>query len=243
MLRALWITFSTLAVANLLALVGFVFWLNATDRLNPDRVQQVRALLSTTISSEQADKEKITADEKTAAAAALEAAKIGKPPLTAEQRLDGKSAREEIDSQNSRRVQRETADLINTLVREREELERQRAQFQSQVDAFAAMRKKIAEEEGSEQFQKTVQVYQSVKPAEAKNMMSALIAADQKDQVVSYLNALSPRIASKIVSEFEKENPALASDLLERLRNRGTAVASPSPPPAQPIAAAPAKGP
>lgn len=243
MLRSLWIAFSTLAIANLFALVGFVLWLNATDRLNPARVQQVRAILATTLSAESAETERIAADQAAAAASAAEALKVGKPPLTAEQRLDNESAKEEIESQNSRRVQRETADLINTLVREREELDRQRSQFQTQVDAFAAMRKMIAEQEGSEQFQKAVQVYQSVKPSEAKNMMSALIASDQKDQVVAYLDALSPRVSSKIITEFEREDPALASDLIERLRNRGTAVASQSPSPAQPIAAAPAKGP
>ncbi|MBL8746778.1 MAG: hypothetical protein JNK58_10530 [Phycisphaerae bacterium] len=243
MLRSLWIAFSTLAVANLLALLGFAVWLNATDRLNPDRLQKIRAILATTIADEHAHMIQAAAEQERAAAAEAEAAKIGKPPLTAEQRLDGESAKEEIEAQNSRRVQRETTDLINTLVRERAELDRQRAQFQAQVDAFAAMRARIAEEEGSEQFQKAVQVYQSVKPAEAKNMMSALIASDQIDQVVSYLDALSPRVSSKIITEFEREDPALASDLIERLRSRGTAVASPSPSPAQPIATAPPKEP
>lgn len=236
MFRAIWITISTLAVANLLALLGFVFWLNATDRINPARIERIRTIFAATVAAEQAAVERVAADAEAAAAAAAEAAKIGKPPLTAEQKLDDESAKEEIAAQHGRRVQRETADLINTLVREREELERQRTQFQSEVDAFSMMRKLIADEEGSEQFLKTVQVYQSVKPAEAKSMMSTLLAGGQMDQVVSYLNALSPRIASKIISEFQNEDPALAADLLERLRLRGTAVASIDPPPAKPLA-------
>lgn len=243
MIRSLWIAFSTLAVANLLALGGFFGWLNATDRLNRDRVQQIRQILAVTISAEQAEKQKQEAEAQAAAVKAAEEAKVGQTPLTAEQRLDGAAAKEEIETQNNRRVQRETADLLSTLVREREELDRQRAEFQQQVDAFAAMRKKIAEEEGSEQFQKAVQVYQSVKSSEARSMMSALIASNQKEQVVAYLDALSPRISSKIIAEFEKEDPALASDLIERLRNRGTAVASTNPSPERPVAAAPPKEP
>lgn len=246
MLRSLWIIISTLAVANLFALLGFIFWLNATDRINPERVERIRTLFAPTVAAEKAGVEQRAAEAEAAAAAALEAAKVGKPPLTAEQKIDDESAKEEIAAQHGRRVQRETADLINTLVREREELERQRTQFQSEVDAFNMMRRTIANEEGSEQFQKTVLVYQSVKPPEAKNMMSTLLAAGQMEQVVSYINALSPRIASKIITEFQNQDPALAAELLERLRLRGTAVASSDPPPAKPLASggtAPAEGP
>lgn len=243
MMRSIWIAFSTLAVANLLALLGFFFWLQGTGRLNPERVERVRMLFATTVAQDQAEADKKTAEEQAAAMKAAEDAKVGTQPLAAEQQLAEKSAKEELDSQVSRRMQRETNDLLNTLVREREELERQRAEFQSQVDAFVAMRKRIADEEGSEQFQKTVSVYQSVKPAEAKNMMNALIAAGQKEQVVAYLNALSPRISSKLIAEFEKDDPAVASDLLERLRLRGTAVAGSASPAGKPVAARPPEGP
>ncbi len=243
MLRFVWIAISTLAIANLFALVGFVVWLNASGRLNTERVERMRLLFTTTLDAEKAEAARKADDEAVAAAAAAEAAKVGQAPLTAEQKLDGAAAKEEIDAQNSRRVQRETADLINTLLREREELERQRADFQKQIDAFDAMRKNIAEEEGSEQFQKTVQVYQSVKPKEAKSMMASLMAGGLTDQVVSYLNALSPRIASKIIAEFEKDDPTVAADLLERLRLRGTAVAGPGAAASPPVAAAPPEGP
>jgi hypothetical protein len=243
MMRSIWIAFSTLAVANLLALLGFLVWLHGSDRLNPDRVERVRTIFATTVAQDEAEAAKKMAEAEAAAAMAKEAAKAGTMPLAAEQQLEGRAAKEELDTQTARRVQRETNDLLNTLVREREELERQRGEFQAQVDAFIAMRRRIAEEEGSEQFQKTVQVYQSVKPAEAKNMMNALITAGQKEQVVSYLNALAPRTSSKLIAEFEKDDPAVASDLLERLRLRGTAVAGPGPPAGTPVAALPPEGP
>lgn len=243
MLRSIWIMISTLAIANLLALIGLVGWLHSTDRLDADRVQRLREMLSVTISSERAEAEQKLMLAQAAEEQAKSVAQVGKNPTTAEDKLEAAAVREEVETQRARRVQRETSDLINTLMREREELERQREEFQNQMNEFEAMRTRIAEEEGSEQFQKTVQLYQSVKAVEAKNMMRSLIGDGHTDQVVSYLNALPPRNASKIVSEFQAEDPDLAADLLEKLRMRGTAVAPPNTGGAnQPVAAAPPEG-
>lgn len=228
MVRGIWMVISTMAVANLLALAGVVAWLQSSDRLSRDRIEQLRVLFSSTVEQDKAQAEQKARDEKVAQAAAAEAAKVGAPPLTAEQKLTAAAEQEEIEAQLARRVQRETSDLINTLMQERDELERQRASFQKEVETFTAMRKKIADEEGAEQFQKTVQLYQSVKAQEAKNMMSSLIKGGQLEQVVAYLNALPGRNASKIISEFQNEDPALAADLLERLRTRGTAINAPA---------------
>jgi hypothetical protein len=41
------------------------------------------------------------------------------------------------------------------------------------------------------------------------------------DLVVSYLNAMQERTRAKVIGEFLKDDPALASELLERLRRRG----------------------
>jgi len=243
MLRSVWIMISTLAIANLLALIGLVAWMQATDRLDANRVQKLREMFSVTISAERAQEEQKIVLAQAAEVQAKAGAQIGKDPTTAEDKLEAAAVREEVETQRARRVQRETSDLINTLMREREELERQREAFGIQMVEFEAMRARIAEEEGSEQFQKTVQLYQTVKPVEAKNMMRSLIADGQTDQVVSYINALQSRIASKIISEFQAEDPNLAADLLEKLRMRGTAVAPLNKGGAnQPVAAAPPEG-
>ncbi|MBM4108075.1 MAG: hypothetical protein FJ255_04595 [Phycisphaerae bacterium] len=45
--------------------------------------------------------------------------------------------------------------------------------------------------------------------------------AARLDMVVSYLNAMQERTRAKVIGEFLKDDPALASELLERLRRRG----------------------
>lgn len=242
MVRSIWIVISTMAIANLFLIAGFVGWLHTSGRLDSARVERVRLMLAPTIAEEQAEQQRKETEAAAEAAAAEANAQVGTKPLSAEQKIAGAVVSEEVQSQQARRVQRETADLINTLLLEREELDRRRAAFQREVEAFEAMRKMLAEEEGSEQFQKAVQIYQSVKSGEAKNMMGSLIRGGKKDQVVSYLNALPPRTTSKIIAEFEKEDPAQAADLLERLRILGTALAGPTTSEGQPVAAGPPEG-
>lgn len=233
MFKSLWTILSVMALANLLALIGFGFWLHTSGRLNRERVDRVRELFAITVAAEQAVVDQKAADEKAARDAAQAAAQVGTPPLTAEQRLEAGAARDEAASQHAQRVQRETADLIKTLLQEREELERDRAAFDKQVAEFTAMRERIAKEEGSEQFAKAVSLYQSLKAEQAQSMMSSLIREGRTEQVVAYLDALAARSSSKIIAEFQKKDPALAADLLERLRTRGNAVAA-TPPPAAP---------
>lgn len=45
---------------------------------------------------------------------------------------------------------------------------------------------------------------------------------DRLDLVVSYLNAMQERTRAKVMGEFLKDDPPLASELLERLRRRGS---------------------
>ncbi|HVZ92884.1 MAG TPA: hypothetical protein VG797_00085 [Phycisphaerales bacterium] len=220
-MRTLWSIICLLAIAHLLAILGFVGWLAAGNRLDGSRIERVRALFAETIAAEKqrVQGEQAIVDKATAAAEAEK--KASTPPVTAEGNLKAHESEEEINRLRVERVQRETSDLIKTLLREREDLEHRKAEFEAERAEFNRTREERAKQDGSEQFEKAVRMYQSVKPLEAKNMMKTLIAQGQTDQVVSYLNAISPRIASKIVSAFNTDDPAVAADLLERLRTRG----------------------
>lgn len=229
-MRTIWILVSTLAVANLLALIGFGAWLGATGRFSPERLHAVREIFAHTVAHSDAQERARILQAEAEAEEAAEQSRVGTPPITAEQRLMLTSAQIDVTTQHQQRVQRETADLIATLLQERAELERQRAEFQAQVQEFNARREAIIAQEGSDQFQKTVSLYNALKPAQAHSMMRSLIEHGEVDQVVAYLNALQSRTAAKIIAEFQKDSPTLAADLLERLRQRGTEFAGAQPP-------------
>lgn len=235
-MKSIWTILSVIAVANLIALLCFAGWLRLTDRLNMDRVRAVREVLSPTLIDETAKKK---ADEAAAALAIAEAKEKSRreaPPLTAEAALTIRDQAAELERQKVRRLEREVADLTTALdlaksqfLSAKSEIEKERAEAKAAMEAG----------ESSPQFKKTVGVLEAVKPAEARNILAQMLVdagvpnasgsapkptESGLKRVVGYLNAMQDRTRAKVVSEFQKEDPALAADLLERLRAFGTVV-------------------
>lgn len=233
MFRRITIGLSTLAIANLMALAGVLAWLGATHRISRDRVETIRTLFSRTVAAETADQQAEQAKKDQAAKDAEEAEKAKRPPVAAEQRLEIIREYEEQTRQKNERTQRDVQNLLSQLDAQRAELDRDKADFLKERDGFNAMRAELARTQGSEQFAKSLKLYESLKAPEAADMLQSLIAKSQRGQVVAYLNAMQPRTASKIVAEFEKKDPAMAAQLLESLRTLGLANAS-SPTPTVP---------
>ncbi len=220
MIRSLWTLITVLAIANLLALLGLVGWLVGSGRLDADRFNDIRETLGETI----VDQETRVASlerERTMEEAAAEAERRALiPPLTAADRLRNVNESEEVTRQRRERLTRDVRDLQRTLDRERETLDDRVAAFNQERDEFEMMRNRIRAIEGEEQFLKAVGHLQAQKPAKARDILQALMDAGEMDQAVAYLNAMSARQAAKVIGAFEE--PAVAADLLERLRTRGT---------------------
>lgn len=221
MIRSLWIILSTIAVANLLALIAFFGWLGATDRVNVARLEATRSIFGETLvearlKQEQEEKARAVRDAEEA-----EFAKIGRAPLPADHRMDIIREYEEIARQREQRIQRETQDLRRMLLADREALEQDRATFEQERAEFFAMRDRLTQLQKSEQFEKTVRMYESLKPDQSRSMMASLIQQGQTEQVIAYLDAMQARTSSRVISEFQKEDPVMAANLLERLRTLG----------------------
>ncbi|MBU6413837.1 MAG: hypothetical protein KGS45_10200 [Planctomycetes bacterium] len=235
-MKSIWTILSVIAVANLIALVCFAGWLRVSDRLNMDRVRAVREVLSPTLADEAAKKKADEAAATVALAEAKERSRREAPPLTAEAALTIRDQAAELERQKVRRLEREVADLTTALdqaksqfLAAKAEIDKERAEARAGLEAG----------ESSPQFKKTVGVLEAVKPAEARNILAQMLvdagastAAGSAPRptesglkrVVGYLNAMQDRSRAKVISEFQKEDPALAADLLERLRAFGTVV-------------------
>lgn len=218
-MKGVWILISTLALANFLAMVGLVGWLKATDRIDSSRIATVRDMFSTTVSEERAAADAVKAAEEAAARKQEEAAIAGAPPLSASEAMGTERVQSEQQRQHVERLRREVEDLQRSLARERDELDDQWGQLRAERAAFQAMREQLAALEGSAQFERALRLYESLKPEQTQALMQELITAGNIEQVVSYLNAMQTRTASKVLAEFE--DPRVAADLLERLRTRG----------------------
>lgn len=212
---------SIIAIANVVAAIAVLGWLVSTHRLSPERIHALRTLFADPVYVEEARLKAEEREREAAAAEAVEQGMVGTMPINAEQRLAILREGEEMFKQQNERIQRETRDLIETLRNERAALDRMIADFEKDRDAFDAMRAMISEQETSAQFQQTLKVLEGMKPSDGAEVLDAMIVGGKKNQVVNYLNAMSPRTASRILTEFEARDPALAADLLERLRTFG----------------------
>lgn len=222
MIRSFWIVLSTLALANLLAMIGFVGWLGASGRLDRDRVQRVRELFSETITAEEARTTAEAAQTKADALAAAAAEEAKRPPISSSDRLALQAQYDAVMQQRLERTRETLNAMRGTLSDERAKLDKDLAAFHAERDKFKAMRDRIKAIDGDAQFGKALALYSSLKPTTAANALRTLLDQGKDEQVVAYLNAMDARKASKILAQFK---PALAAGLLERLRTRGIAVA------------------
>ncbi len=224
MIRSIWTVVTTLALANLLVILGLTLWLGISGRLTTDRFERVREMLKET-ALEELDRLEIEAEELAAAELAeLEAKKAMLPPISSEDRLALQSQHDAVMQQSLERTRRTLDDMRRTLELERTELDRSIAEFRAEKEAFEQMRERIAQIEGDAQFGKALTLYQSLQPKDAANTLKELYDRGDVEQVVAYLNSMESRKASKVVAQFE---PAVAADLLERLRTRGLVAAVP----------------
>jgi len=218
------------AIVNLLALGGLVGWLVTSGRLDQDRARAIRKMLSETIAQQQMreEKEQAEADASDAQTAPPDMA------LSASEIVSMRLDRIDADRERKRLLEQQASDLSSalsqrekTLASEKTAFEKARAEYEKDLD-------RIRTTDGDRQFRKAVKVIEGLKPKESAKLITSLIETDVDDadgsatqtatgvqRAVSYLNAMQERARLKLMSELTKTKPALAADLLERLRTRG----------------------
>ncbi|MBX3322833.1 MAG: hypothetical protein KF757_07560 [Phycisphaeraceae bacterium] len=224
-MKAMWNTLAILALSNVLAIAGFVGWLVSSDRLNMDRARTIRAMLTET-AAEQAAREKAEKDRQTLLEAQADEGPTG-PARSASELVAMRLQATEIDVLRIERLRREIEDLQRKLARDQQVMDVQGAQFMQDRQQFEAMRARIREIEGNEQFRKAVVALETQKASDAREILSELLNEGAVEQVVSYLNAMDERVRSRVLAEFVKGGqPDLAAQLLESLRTRGLEAAA-----------------
>ncbi|RMH11102.1 MAG: hypothetical protein D6695_09960 [Planctomycetota bacterium] len=211
---------SVLAIANVLAFGGFVGWLGQTGRLSMERLAAVREIFRETVAMEKARLEAQAKQEQ----AEKEAAKAepSGPARTSSELVAMRLNATDVDMQRIERLRREVEDLQRKLRRDQAMLDERAAEFAQERDAFNAMRERLKQIEGADQFRKSVELLETIKSADAKQMLDELLQQGSQEQVVSYLNAMDGRASSKIIAEFVKDGQSdVAAQLLEALRTRG----------------------
>ncbi len=208
------------AILNLLAVLAGAGWVFATGRVDKQRVTEVVGMFEETTMGRDMRIKKEEADA--AAALAFDDTALPELAMNADELNDVRLQMTQIDRARLERMQREIKDLQDTLKRERALLASERVDFEGQREAFGAMRDRLDEIEGSEQFSKSLDVLKESKAKDSMAMLSVLITQGKREQVVTYLSALSKGVRTEVIAEFIKAGEQqLAAGLLESIRMRG----------------------
>lgn len=214
-----------LLILHLLAAVGFVGWLAATDRLDADRVTRVVDLFKLTIEEEAARKaeaERLTAEAQEIARNAARLESIAQGPQTLQDRLAMEEQADELAIHRLERLHQETQDLRGQIERAKQLLSDQKAQLDQERAAFNAFVEANTQRMLDEDFQQAVAMYEQVRPRQAKQMFQTLLDQDKMDDVVNYLAAMELRKAAGVLKEFKApEEIPQATMLIQKLRDRG----------------------
>lgn len=125
-MKRIWTIISILALANVLAIGGFVGWLQTSGRLDESRVRRLRELFAPTIAEETKAKEAEAAKQAEEKKKAEEEAKSTRPPITAADRLELSEKGEEVRRQKMASLDKQVEALKNSLQIERETLDKER---------------------------------------------------------------------------------------------------------------------
>jgi hypothetical protein len=152
---------------------------------------------------------------------AAQAKKMAEPPLSAAEKIAGQDIQDEQQYQARLRKVQDLESLQSSVLLQLAQIERREKALDADKKALAAERRKIVETDGDKQFQAALATLEGQKPKDAKQMLRALLEQRQTDQVVAYMAKMEEGKRTKVMAEFVKDDPALAADLLERLRLRG----------------------
>ncbi|MDP1661482.1 MAG: hypothetical protein Q8L55_06160 [Phycisphaerales bacterium] len=239
-MKRVWNILAFLAVANLVAVGGFVGWLFATDHLNAERLRAVHEVLKPTITEQAGEEARVSAEAEAKAKEAAIASKREGVPVSSDAKIEGQRQAQDILDQQMTRMREEARQLKELIQTRRDELDRQTAALdaaRAEFDNRQAEWKQISQDE---QFQQAVGALETQKPADAAKLLSAILAVPpgpqavdatfqakkQRDIVIRYLATMSDRARSKILAEFIKGDEKLAAELLEDLRKRGEVTAA-----------------
>jgi flagellar basal body-associated protein FliL len=220
-MKSIWIIISTLAIINLLGIAGFVGWLVSSDRLDQDRIDRLREVLSEPIAMEKARLAEQAAKDEAKAKEDAEAARRSGTPESAGEAI--RRHRDELEAKEAlvARLRQEVAQLQAQLATQRTKVDTDRAALDERTKALADREMELNSSLQSEQFKSALSTLEAQKPPAAKQVLQTLIDDQRKDQAVSYLAAMGERARTRIIAEFIKGDEKLAADLLERLRTRG----------------------
>ena len=164
-----------LAIANLLAVVGFIGWLVATDRVNRDRLERVREIFHPTIAAEKTAIAETETKDAEQVKLAEEQKRLLETPMPRTEQIVSAERFQQRAALAVRSLQDEQRRLLEDLSsRERGVTEREEALAKRQTDWETSISEE-KERQTKDQFRKAVRLLESAPAKQGKEWILSLI--------------------------------------------------------------------
>lgn len=241
-MKSLLSAFILLLLIHLIAAVGFVGWLKASDRLDGERLQRVVDVFTPTRAAESAAMAEAEAAEAKAAAARDELARLeraGRGPQTLAEQLAGNRDDDRFARLRLERLKDETQAIRTRLDQDKAAITQAIEDLRQREEAFAQRVARRTAELQSEDFKRAVASLESLPPKQAKGVIDAYMDAGEEGLAVDYLAAMQLRKSGGVLKAFKAdEDLPRAALLIEKLRTRSEeaarAAATQASPPREP---------
>ena len=224
-MKTLWSAFVVLLLLHLLVAVGFVIWLNASGRLNQERIERAKSIFVSTIEQEQDANEQTVLDAELAKQDADELARLARAadgPVTVSDRLEENRETRELTLRKIERLRSEIGVLQRNLKFTRDQLTKEKDQFEEERKAFEAFRREDMQVANDENFRRAVETYENLNPKQTKAIFQEMLAQGKQGDVVELLQSMQLRKRAAVLDAFKSAREIeQATALIESLRLRG----------------------
>ncbi|MCP4497323.1 MAG: hypothetical protein GY825_11150 [Phycisphaeraceae bacterium] len=220
-MRTLWNMIAFLAVVNLLAIGLAIGWLGWTERLDQDRLDEVRELFRIpTAEAARLVSERAALDAQ-AAEEAIELERWGQMPFSTEGAIDAQEQYRELERLGQARLQRQAETLKREIDQQALQFDRLRAARSAALDAREA---RIATMEARSRDAEFVRLVGDVTASAIDAAIAGaedFLSRDETLLVVDLLAAVEEERRQEILEGFiERGKTAMAGELLLQLRDR-----------------------
>lgn len=224
-MKSLLAAFIILILIHLILAVGFVGWLQASNRIDGERVQAVVEMFKPTLSEVEKLKAEAEAAEAEAQAARdqlMRLESVAKGPQTLEDRLAANFEADEFDLHRLERLNAETEAIRRRLDQDKTLIAQELAALQARQKEFDELVERRTASMRDEDFNRAVKTLEQLPANQAKGVIKQYVAAGKMDDAVDYLAAMQLRKSAGILKAFKSEEEIpQAALLLHELRNRG----------------------
>ncbi|MEM8739788.1 MAG: hypothetical protein AAGG38_15105 [Planctomycetota bacterium] len=217
--------FIVLVFLHLILAVGFVGWLGATNRIDPQRIQAAVDLFTPTLEQQAQREAEVRAAAEQAAAARDQLMRlnaVSQGPQTIEERLMENFEADEFDLHRLERLNTETQAIRRRLDQDKALIAEELADLEAREKTFAQLVARRTAEMQDEDFRRAVKTLEQLPPKQGKGVIENYLAQGRVDDAVDYLAAMQLRKSAGILKAF-KTQPELAQAamLIQKLRERG----------------------